>query len=50
MQFHCLTDKEVIQVPPMQAAKCILVRPKKKVIDWRNPTNPRYSADPRYFY
>ena len=25
-------------------------RPKKKVLDWRNPTDPRYPADPTYFY
>ena len=30
---------------------CVKVRPKKKkVFDWRNPTDPRYPADPRYFY
>ena len=23
---------------------------KKKVFDWRNPTDSRYSADPRYLY
>ena len=23
---------------------------KRKVIDWRNPTDPRYPADPRYFH
>ena len=22
----------------------------KKVFDWRNPTDPCYPADPRYFY
>ena len=22
---------------------------KKKVFDWRNPTDPRYPADPRFF-
>ena len=27
------------------------IRPKiKKVFDWRNPTDPRYPADPRYLY
>ena len=26
------------------------VRPKKKVFDWRNPTDPIYPADPTYFY
>ena len=23
---------------------------KKKVLDWRNPTDPIYPADPTYFY
>ena len=28
----------------------LLIRPKKKVFDWRNPTDPIYPADPTYFY
>ena len=30
--------------------KELSIRPKKKVFDWRNPTDPIYPADPTYLY
>ena len=32
----------------IHAIPVIILRP-KKVFDWRNPTDPRYPADPRFF-
>ena len=30
--------------------KMFIIRPKKKLFDWRNPTDPIFTADPKYFY
>ena len=37
-------------VPKFVIGYNIIIRPKKKGFGWSNPTDPRYPADPRYFY
>ena len=34
----------------MSLVSAELVRPKKKMFDWRNPTDPIFTADSKYFY
>ena len=46
----CVMNKETHTLYISVGTLILWMRPKKKLFDWRNPTDPIFTADPKYFY